>query len=277
MSHLYALKRKLQRRLPASYQFKLQEVIYFALYRLSPARHQNFFNSGYAPVHPELLGIEPFSREPLQATLYDFVLREIVSDIIADHDTILDIGCGLGGGLRLAEHHYPGSSLTGLDVSSTAVHICRSRLGDLPNASVLSGSGRELPFPDNSFDFIFSVGAAGYISLADFLREATRVLRPGGTLSFSVGFTNASFEQHQKKMTSYARRLNLNLQKIINITENVFAAIDEDTSRRMALIEQVPRILRGYALNWADMPGTTRYQEYVEGRRLDYAAVFTKK
>ncbi|GGE76589.1 class I SAM-dependent methyltransferase [Stappia taiwanensis] len=276
MSALYEMKRRFQRKLPKAWQHRFQEAIYVLLYRVSPARKQNFFNSGYAPALAELEAMPPFDREPLQATLYDVVLRQLVDDIPGARGTILDIGCGLGGGIRLASVRYPESKVTGVDINATAVKVCRKRMKDLSNVTVTLGNGRALPLPDAAFDFIFSVGAASYISLPEFLQEASRVLKPGGTLSFSVGYTDAQFEQHRQMVENQARKAGLTLRRAVDITENVFAAIAEDTPRRQALIDRVPWPFRGYALNWADMPGTPRYQEYADGRRLDYAVVCTK-
>lgn len=274
MSFLYVLKRRFQRNLPQPLQRKFQEAIYFALYRLSPARHQNFFNSGYSPADLELAAIPPFDREPLQATLYDQVMWTLPGDASERKWTdILDIGCGLGGGMQVAARRFPQARITGIDVNGSAVAVCRKRLASFPSLSVRQGNARSLPFEDASFDMIFSVGAASYVGMDGFMPEAARVLRPGGTLSFSVGYTDKAFADQARIAKELATRNGLRIVKIVDITEHVFAAIAEDVPRRLALIDKVPRPFRGYALDWADMPGTMRYQEYVDGRRLDYAVV----
>ena len=276
MSFLFTLKRHFQRRLPRPLQRKLQQTIYVVLYRLSPARHQNFFNSGYAPVSEWLKTCPPFDREPLQATLYDRVLDGWADASGASPRSILDIGCGLGGGMRVAAHRFPGSSIVGLDVNATAAQVARRRLRELDGARVEIGNALSQPFEDGRFDLVFSVGAAGYVGLKPFMKEATRVLAPGGVLSFSAGYTDAGFEEHRLMVQAEAGKLGLELVEVTDITANVFAAIDADVPRRRALIDRVPWPFRGYALAWADMPGSMRYQEYVDGRRLDYLVVCRK-
>ncbi|WP_306030706.1 class I SAM-dependent methyltransferase [Stappia sp. MMSF_3263] len=274
MSRLYLLKRRFQRKLPESLQRKFQEAIYFALYRLSPARHQNFFNSGFSPADETLSNLSPFDQEPLQATLYDQVLWSLTRDAEKrEWNDILDIGCGLGGGMQVAARRFPDARITGVDVNGSAVSVCRKRLQVFPNLTVKQASARELPFADASFDMIFSVGTASYVGMPAFVAEAARVLRPGGTLSFSLGYTDKAFANQIRVANALARENGLRVQQIVDITKNVFAAIAEDVPRRLALIDRVPGPFRGYALDWADMPGTMRYQEYVEGRRLDYAVV----
>lgn len=274
MSFLYVLKRRFQRNLPKPLQRKFQEAIYFALYRLSPARHQNFFNSGFSPADEALRELSPFDQEPLQATLYDQVLWSLTRETVKrDWNDILDIGCGLGGGMRVAARRFPDARITGVDVNGSAVSVCRKRLQAFPNLTARQGNARALPFADASFDMIFSVGAASYVGMPAFMAEAARVLRPAGTLSFSVGYTDKTFADQIGIAKALAEENGLRVQQIVDITENVFAAIAEDVPRRLALIDRVPAPFRGYALDWADMPGTMRYQEYVDGRRLDYAVV----
>lgn len=276
MSFLFTLKRHFQRRLPRPLQRKLQQAIYVVLYRLSPARHQNFFNSGYAPAADWIERCPPFDKEPLQATLYDRVLDGWQACGGGIPASILDIGCGLGGGMRVAAHRFPGGRVVGLDVNATAVNVARRRLKHIDNARVEVGNALEQPFADDEFDLVFSVGAAGYVGLEPFMAEAARVLAPGGVLSFSTGYTDAEFEDHLALVRREAERLGLEFVEAIDITANVFAAIDADVPRRKALIDRVPWPFRGYALAWADMPGSIRYQEYVDGRRLDYLVVCRK-
>jgi len=284
MSFLYVLKRRIQRNLPKPLQRKLQEAIYFALYRLSPARHQNFFNSGFSPAEAPWTELAPFDREPLQATLYDKVLWELTRDAAggggadgADWADILDIGCGLGGGVQVAHHRFPQARITGVDVNSSAVSVGRKRLRHIPSIRILQGNARDLPFADNSFDMIFSVGAASYVGMDAFMQEAARVLRPGGVLSFSVGYTDKAFSDQRGIVDALCEKNGVDVHKVVDITENVFAAIAEDVPRRRELINRVPWPFRDYALDWADMPGTMRYQEYVDGRRLDYAVCCVKR
>ena len=276
MSFLFTLKRHFQRRLPRPLQRKLQQTIYVILYRLSPARHQNFFNSGYAPASAWVKSCPPFDKEPLQATLYDRVLDGWDASAGVAPRSILDIGCGLGGGMQVAAHRFAGSRIVGLDVNATAAKVARRRLRGLDYTQVEVGNALAQPFRDHQFDLVFSVGAAGYVGLEPFMEEAARVLAPGGVLSFSTGYTDAGFEAHCALVKKEAERLGLELLTIEDITTNVFAAIDADVPRRKALIDRVPWPFRGYALAWADMPGSMRYQEYVDGRRLDYLVVCRK-
>lgn len=277
MSFLYDLKQKFRRALPRSVRPKVEEAIYVFLYAFSPARRAHFFNSGFSPASSRFTGAHPFADEPLQATLVDYVLNAMPEGVEGPRTRILDIGCGLGGGLRLAAERYPEAEIVGIDASAPAVRISRRRLADLKAVRVIKGNGRALPFDGGAFDFIFSIGAASYIGMPPFLKEAARVLEPDGVLTFSVGYTTSNWERQVQAIHAFSNDAGLDVVKMENITAHVFAAIDEDAPRRQALIDRVPKPFRGYADDWADMPGTKRHQQYVDGFRLDYAVVCRKR
>lgn len=89
----------------------------------------------------------------------------------------LDIACG-GGGLVKA---MPKSlRRVGLDFSAEALDVARKIV---PNAEFIHGSANDLPFPDNSFDTAFNIGALHNLDQPEKgLAEMARVVRPGGEL-----------------------------------------------------------------------------------------------
>ncbi|HEY5864837.1 MAG TPA: class I SAM-dependent methyltransferase [Candidatus Tectomicrobia bacterium] len=102
----------------------------------------------------------------------------------------LDIACGSGLAIQLA--HERGAIVSGLDASERLVAIARART---PSADIRVGDMFHLPFDDHSFDVATSCrGIWG--NCLDALREARRVVRPGGTIALS-------FWGHQKKMQAY--------------------------------------------------------------------------
>jgi len=95
---------------------------------------------------------------------------------------LLDIGCGAGGALLIARGL--GAQVAGLDASQNLVSVARERL---PGAEIEIGEMEALPFPDSTFDLATSFNAfqfAGNVEQA--VREARRVLKPGGKLAMLV-------------------------------------------------------------------------------------------
>lgn len=95
---------------------------------------------------------------------------------------VLDLGCGRGEVLLAC--HRAGARVAGIDSSAAAVEITRETLDGI-DADVRQGDVTRLPWPDASFDAVLSGDVIEHLvpeDAAAMLREAHRVLRPGGRL-----------------------------------------------------------------------------------------------
>jgi SAM-dependent methyltransferase len=105
----------------------------------------------------------------------------------ADH-RVLDLGAGVGGPARRLAR-LVGCRIAGLDVVEALVHAARNRSADYPTASFAVGTAAALPFPDDCFDQVWSLGVVAHLrDLRGACREIARVLRRGGTACFTEGF-----------------------------------------------------------------------------------------
>jgi ubiquinone/menaquinone biosynthesis C-methylase UbiE len=98
--------------------------------------------------------------------------------------SILDVGCGDGGMALDFRKYFPKARITGVDIAQASVELARER--HLPNCEFLHTDGKSLPFPDGQFDLVVIAGVLMHVPHAnqlEYLREAYRVLRPGGTLT----------------------------------------------------------------------------------------------
>lgn len=95
---------------------------------------------------------------------------------------VLEVGCG--NGYVLSRYAAAGAEVDGIDITPTAVDLCRRRFA----LAGLRGSFREadaehLPFPDDSFDCVCSMGVLHHVpNTARAVAEIRRVLKPGGRL-----------------------------------------------------------------------------------------------
>jgi SAM-dependent methyltransferase len=100
---------------------------------------------------------------------------------------VLDGGCGLGDWtLAFARE---GFSVVGLDLSRKTVEQLRARFAE---AKFIDGDIRHTDFPDACFDAYFSWGVFEHFEsgMQDCVREAFRILKPGGMLFVSVPLDN---------------------------------------------------------------------------------------
>lgn len=109
---------------------------------------------------------------------------------------ILEIGAGPGGGyMPYVLKANPDATIIISDLSPTVVREWKSHLDetlDSPNLHYAALDFCSMPFKDNSIDIISDFGGIGNCEgdKAQALKEAYRVLKPGGKLVTSTGFVN---------------------------------------------------------------------------------------
>jgi cyclopropane fatty-acyl-phospholipid synthase-like methyltransferase len=119
----------------------------------------------------------------------DLVARLARVELATD---VLDVGCGLGApAIRMATRY--GCRITGVNISREQVRQGNELISDLDLSDrviVQRGDARGLRFPDESFDAIVCLEAAGDICVTEadkskLVSDLYRLLRPGGHVGFS--------------------------------------------------------------------------------------------
>jgi SAM-dependent methyltransferase len=119
-------------------------------------------------------------------------LRQHVADSIDPPSpvfSILDAGCGTGGTLATLRRNFPRAILTGIEPGEHALRLTAARA---IQAELVRAGVHELPFAQDSFDFVLSLDVWSQAGVDDALaaHETHRVLRPGGRLILNL----AAFE-----------------------------------------------------------------------------------
>lgn len=96
---------------------------------------------------------------------------------------VLDVGCG--NGYVLERFAREGAETYGIDITPMSIKLCKQRFefSGIENASFVVANAEELPFPDNYFDCVTSMGVLHHVPDTEkAVSEIYRVLKPGGRL-----------------------------------------------------------------------------------------------
>jgi SAM-dependent methyltransferase len=117
----------------------------------------------------------------------EYKVRDLAEFLDGSHrqaGSVLDFGAGIGTSVPWFRRHFARADLTCLDVSERSLAIGAARFPG--QAKFVAFDGRQIPFPDASFDVAFAACVFHHIEEAQqvqLLREIRRVLRPAGTFA----------------------------------------------------------------------------------------------
>lgn len=118
---------------------------------------------------------------------------------LQSHESVLDIGCGIGRMAIPLTTYLDRGSYEGFDIIPFGIKWCRERItsrfprfrfthADINNTAYNPGGkipaeNYRFPYADNSFDFAYATSVFTHLlqpSMENYLRELARVLKPGG-------------------------------------------------------------------------------------------------
>jgi ubiquinone/menaquinone biosynthesis C-methylase UbiE len=149
------------------------------------------FNRARVPRRAGLVGIERsemmraydrISRWPQFKLLRRLVINELKG--LNPEGNLADLGCGPGYLIKKMASAFPGISIIGLDISAEALESARQNVTKADVSKRISfrrGDIEQLPFDDNSLDFVVSTLSLHHWAKPDqALGEIYRVLKKGG-------------------------------------------------------------------------------------------------
>lgn len=138
-------------------------------------------------------GANPLNREAMLEQMNAEVFARLHRDGVAESQ-LLDLGCGLGATLRSFARRLEKARLFGVTRVPWQVQQARAlnvAAGCAERVFVIEGDYEDIALPDSSYDGVYALESSCHAHGADkslLLREAHRLLRPGGRIVVADGF-----------------------------------------------------------------------------------------
>ena len=144
-------------------------------------------------------------------------LRKMIGNALSDYgppdgSRFLDIGCGTGANMAMLSERY---DIAGIDISSQALALCRAR-----NIQQLArGSANAIPLAAEQFDAALMMDVLYHAAVSDkaeALREAYRVLKPGGLLLLNAPAYNWLRSAHDQAIHTDTRFTRAEIESLLD-------------------------------------------------------------
>lgn len=241
-----------------------RRIIWKGVYKLLAARFKeknwSFMNYGYAPSDNEaLLKLEKqdeINRYPIQLYYY------ICSKVNIKGLQILEAGSGRGGGADFINRCLKSEKIIGLDIAINAVKMANENYGS-DKIEFIQGSAEQLPFDDEDFDVVINIESSHtYGSVARFLSEVERVLRPGGYLLLADLRTSAGVTTLHQQINS----CKLEVVSEEDISKNVVRGIElEEPIKQKRIKENIPYWIQPVFKQFAGVVGSKAHKQLISG------------
>ena len=150
---------------------------------------------------------------------------------------VLEIGVGMGA--DYLEWLKAGAQASGVDLSAASIERARQRCeaaGFTPDLHV--SDAERLPFPDDCFDIVYSYGVMHHSpETAQCIREARRVLKPGGSLRLMI--------YHHPSLTGFMLWLRYGILRGKSLRQAVFDHLESPGTKSYTQ-EEATALLMGF-------------------------------
>jgi len=151
--------------------------------------YREFWERASATPDAALVAVDGSADEQILQATGRWAARQVAQALLLQPtDQVLELGCGVG---RIGRELAPRCQhWQGVDIAENMLRVAENRTSHLPNVALQKLSKTSLSmFAADSFDKAYAVAVLIHLDKEDvflYLREISRVLRPGGLLYFDA-------------------------------------------------------------------------------------------
>jgi len=223
------------------------------------ARFSIFLNYGYVPNdNPQHSPVE-LPAQTLNKNTTRLILELIGDCELTPQSTLLDVGCGRGGTIRVIREHFEVGSVMGVDLAPAAIEFCR-QTHTYANTRFEIGDAENLPVEDRSIDVVTNVESSHcYPNIGAFYTEVRRVLRPQGRFLYTDLIATEELSEHRQMLKDSG----FVIEHRRDITSNVLLSCDETAARNARAFSDAND--SGIMGNFLGLPDTGLYSAMKNG------------
>lgn len=227
----------------------IQKYIYPYFTRRLSSEDVVFLNLGYEEDPPMTLSLE---GRDVANRYYIQLYHCTATQVDLGGKSVLEVGCGHGGGASYLARTLQPASYTGMDLNPSGIAFCRKR-HDLPGLEFVQGDAEDLPFPDQSFDSVINIeSSVHYPQFPVFLTEVARVLRSGGYFLYADYRPAGGIAAWEQALASAPLRMlserNINAEVVRALELNAQQRLDQINRCTPALLRPVARAQDAWGL-----------------------------
>ncbi|MBK9569776.1 MAG: class I SAM-dependent methyltransferase [Chitinophagaceae bacterium] len=191
-----------------------------------------------------------FSEKDIQALGEQYF--DIVSPgMLNETSQIIDIGCGSGRFIKYIQVNYPFQTITGIDPSS-AILAADALIGGDPKVNLIQVAADSIPFPDEHFDFGYSLGVLHHIpDTTKALNDCVKKIKKDGHFLLYL-YYNLDNKPYYFKIIFYLSNL------IRLVVSKMPAALKKGFCAFLAIILYMPFVLLCRFLKFVGVPKRIR-------------------
>ena len=175
----------------------------------------NYMNHGYYPPYKNLFDYHKIFKH--QASLY----LHLFDDIDTKNKSLLEVGCGRGGGINLLSKMFDFKNIEACDLTESSINHCQKHADGI---KFKVANAENLDYEHNQFDIVINIESTHtYNYLEPFFSKVQEILKSGGVFLYTDMFEPQDIPYVEERLSLYFKHVFSE-----DITNNVMQACEHD-------------------------------------------------